>query len=273
MKQEYLNEENYQQANTKLRNIAKLILIIGLLLGLSLITIGIMKSKSIDKENQNNANEIKENIEKTKKSNEEKIPQLETEIQNLSNKETTITQELQQLKQEQSKIFMEDKGFSDRYYAKETEISNKQTELTNIRKEISQKEQEKINSDYEINANSNDVVDTKIRIGQKTKMDCTGYYLIGGMVIFMSLMISGSIYLITKRRQIMAYQAQQVMPLAQEGMEKMAPTLGKTASTVIKEMAPAYKDAAQEMAPVYKDIAKEISKGIKEGLKDDSENK
>ncbi len=57
---------------------------------------------------------------------------------------------------------------------------------------------------------------------------------IGLMLIFMS-----------KRREIAAFQAQQVMPVAKEGIEKMAPTAGV--------------------------VAKEISKGIKEGLNEDSE--
>jgi len=50
------------------------------------------------------------------------------------------------------------------------------------------------------------------------------------------------------RREIMAYQAQQVMPVAQEGAEKMAPTAGV--------------------------VAKEIAKGVKEGINEaDAENK
>ena len=46
-------------------------------------------------------------------------------------------------------------------------------------------------------------------------------------------------FVVANQRSIMAYQAQQAMPIAQEGIEKMAPTAGKA--------------------------AKEIAKGIKEG--------
>ena len=67
-------------------------------------------------------------------------------------------------------------------------------------------------------------------------------------------MIAGSIYIFAKRREILSFQAQQVMPVAQEGIEKMAPTVGKAGASI-----------AKEMAPVYGDIAKEISKGIKQG--------
>ena len=47
------------------------------------------------------------------------------------------------------------------------------------------------------------------------------------------------------------------MPVAQEGIEKMAPTIGKAGASI-----------AKEMAPVYGEAAKEIAKGIKEGLKE-----
>ncbi len=50
-------------------------------------------------------------------------------------------------------------------------------------------------------------------------------------------------FVVGNQRQIMAYQVQQGMPIAQESMEKMAPSMGNA--------------------------TKEIAKGIKEGLKDD----
>lgn len=80
-------------------------------------------------------------------------------------------------------------------------------------------------------------------------MSTTGFGLtaVGGIIMFMA-----------HRREITAYTTQQVMPIAQEGMEKMAPTIGKVGGEIAKEMAPAYGD-----------IAREISKGIKEGLKDE----
>ena len=86
----------------------------------------------------------------------------------------------------------------------------------------------------------------------------THYYIIGGMIIFMFGMIALSIYLFAKRREILAFQAQQIMPVAQEGIEKVAPTIGKAGASIAKEMAPAYGS-----------VAKEIAKGIKEGIKDE----
>ena len=54
--------------------------------------------------------------------------------------------------------------------------------------------------------------------------------------------------MVAKQRSILAYQTQQVMPVAQEGIEKMAPSVGSAAGT----------------------IAKEVSRGIKEGMKEDN---
>lgn len=83
-------------------------------------------------------------------------------------------------------------------------------------------------------------------------------YMFGGFVIIASLMISVSIFMFAKRREMLAFSLQQVMPVAKEGAEEIAPTVGKVG-----------KQVASEMAPAYGKIAKEISKGIKEGLKED----
>lgn len=71
------------------------------------------------------------------------------------------------------------------------------------------------------------------------------FYVLGGMSIFIGLVIFGSIYMTAKRREIAAFGAQQMMPIAQEGIDTMAPTVGNA--------------------------TKEIAKGIKEGLKDNKE--
>ena len=78
-----------------------------------------------------------------------------------------------------------------------------------------------------------------------------GSFAIGGFLIGPGVMCTfiGLImrFVIGNRREIMAYTTQQVMPVAQEGIEKMAPTIGNATGT----------------------IAKSIAKGIKEGLKDE----
>ena len=88
-----------------------------------------------------------------------------------------------------------------------------------------------------------------------------GLFALGGFMSttgFSLAAVGGVIMAIAHKREIAAYTTQQMMPIAQEGMEKMAPTIGKVGKEITKEMAPAYGD-----------IAREISKGIKEGLQDE----
>ena len=101
--------------------------------------------------------------------------------------------------------------------------------------------------------------------------------MFGGMPIILGIGVTiwGCMirFIIGNQRQIFAYMAQQQMPIAQERIEKMAPTVGKAGASMLKEMAPVYtetaKTVAKEMAPVYGETAKEIAKGIKEGLKEE----
>lgn len=70
------------------------------------------------------------------------------------------------------------------------------------------------------------------------------FTLVPALMILMPCLAIGAMLIMTaKRREIVAFGAQQVMPVAQEGIDKMSPTFGKAAGT--------------------------IAKGIKEGLKDE----
>lgn len=71
----------------------------------------------------------------------------------------------------------------------------------------------------------------------------TSSIMFGAFICIASCMIAGSIFMFAKRRHILAFSAQQVMPVAKEGIDEMAPTIGNAVG--------------------------EIAKGIKNGLKDD----
>lgn len=77
-------------------------------------------------------------------------------------------------------------------------------------------------------------------------------FLGAGAVFLISVSGSISLYVIAYRRNLLAFGVQQVMPIAQEGMETMAPTIGKT------------------LEEASKGITKGIRKGIKE-TKDEEE--
>lgn len=89
------------------------------------------------------------------------------------------------------------------------------------------------------------VVCTILLFGNFLEFETSG--LVGVLWVF-SFSIAGfglMLFMTAHSRQITAYMAQQQMPVAKEGIEKMAPTAGV--------------------------VAREISKGIKEGLKDDNQ--
>ena len=57
----YLTEENYEKGKNKIKNIALIILIVGILLGGSLIVTGIIKTNDVKKQNDIIENQLKEN--------------------------------------------------------------------------------------------------------------------------------------------------------------------------------------------------------------------
>lgn len=55
----------------------------------------------------------------------------------------------------------------------------------------------------------------------------------GGVVLVLLGIVA---IIIPFKRKIMAYNAQQVMPVAQEGIEKLGPSIGKVAGDIAKEV-------------------------------------
>lgn len=72
------------------------------------------------------------------------------------------------------------------------------------------------------------------------------YYVFGGMAIVIGAIIAGCIYIFAKKREIHAFAIQQSMPVFQEAIGQMTPTIGNA--------------------------AKEITKGINEGLNSQNNN-
>ncbi len=106
------------------------------------------------------------------------------------------------------------------------------------------------------------------RSKKKSKEEFAGGSMImfGVFIIIASLAVSGGIYMIAKRREIMAFQVQQIAPVAKEGIEKAAPVVGKATGEIAKAAAPG-------MSSVAGGIAKEVAKGIKEGLAEEPSKK
>lgn len=219
----YLNEENYQRSKKKVVSIAIIILVLGILIGGGLIGFGISKSSSIKAPSTQDIAKEKESIQ---------------------SKKDELNNELATLKAKQNQEFKAN-GISEDYYRLSNEISKKQNEVNKLDTQIWKLEHEDSEFDVEF---------------EKSKY--IPFYMIGGFIIISSFMISLSVYTFAKRREILAFSAQQVMPVAKEGIDEIAPTIGKAGASI-----------AKEMAPVYGNIAKEIGKGIKEGINEADKEK
>ena len=68
------------------------------------------------------------------------------------------------------------------------------------------------------------------------------FILLGVFVCILTCIISGSTFMIAKRRKMLAFQVQQVMPVAKEGIEEMAPTAGKAAEEIARGIKKGFKD-------------------------------
>ena len=62
----------------------------------------------------------------------------------------------------------------------------------------------------------------------------SGSTMLGAFICFATCMTSGFIFMFAKQRHIVAFRAQQVMPVAKEGIDEMAPTIGKAAGEIAK---------------------------------------
>ena len=60
--------------------------------------------------------------------------------------------------------------------------------------------------------------------------------MIGTFIILFSIMISILLFVTAKRREIIAFQAQQAMPVVKEGIEEISPALGKATKDVINNI-------------------------------------
>lgn len=95
-------------------------------------------------------------------------------------------------------------------------------------------------SEYKDNSITKEYCSVKNSVGDFAS---TSSIMLGIFISIATCMIFFAIFTVAKRRSILAFNVQQVMPVAKEGIEEMSPTIGN--------------------------VVKEITKGIKEGLKDE----
>lgn len=241
----YLTEENYERGKKKIKTIALVILVVGLLIGGSLIATGLMKQGKV---NSQYSEESKETI----------TQQLETEKQNLISKKAELKSKIEpvetQIKQLEREPFT---GFDSAYYERQDKIEELEESIATDKNSISVIDKALDESfawckfdEAKNNTYTSKYCSLKLQLDDFTdfnkefdSFNSIPFYMFGAFVIIASCMIAGSIYMFSKRREIAAFTAQQVMPVAKEGIDEMAPTIGNAVG--------------------------EIAKGIKNGLKDE----
>lgn len=220
-KKEYLTEESYQKSKKKLSMIAIIVLIIGLAIGGTLIGIGIINKNKTDSEysEENKESEIKR-IKAEIATEEETLRTIKADLESKGVKYDAFT-EYDDGESYQLKVVSEvlnpryDRCLFDEY--KENNITQKYCSLQNELDKV-----ENTNVEFERNFKSSSYIPL---------------FMFGAFVIIATCMIAGMIYMTTKRREIAAFGFQQVRPIAEEGMEKMAPSIGRASKTIAKDIA------------------------------------
>ena len=294
-KKEYLNEESYQETEKKLLKLSKILLIVGICLSAMIIIVGVINTnkKLSDKaviETVDYVADTKKEIEQLKTQLNEKQAKLTQEAEKLTAKKNEliakgIRQSLDYNNGEAYDLYILDTVLNPGYNSCWVDTFSKNVlskEFCSLRNDVEDLE-DKIEAKEKYISSGRAESETKEkneRLEQEAewnkssdKLSIMPYIVFAIPAFMFPGMISLMLFTTAKRRSLMAFSAQQVMPVAQEGIEKMAPTIGKAGASIAKEMVPVYKDMVKEMSPMYGDIAKEISKGIKEGINEADEKK
>jgi len=283
-KKEYLNEDKYQQTEKKLLKLSKILLIVGICLSATIIIVGLINTnkKSSDEvviEKVDYVADTKKEIEQLKNQLTEKQPKLTQEAEKLTTKKNEliakgIKQSIDYNNGESYDLYILDTVLDPGYNSCWNDTFSKNAlskEYCSLKNDVEDIE-DKIEAKEKYISSGRAETETKEkneRLEQEAewnksndKLSIMPYIIFAIPAFMFPGMIALMLFMTAKRRSMMAFSAQQVMPVAQESIEKMAPTIGKAGASV-----------AKEMAPVYGEIAKEIGKGIKEGLQDEDKNK
>lgn len=306
-KNEYLNEEKYQKNIKKIKKISLIILLIGLIIGGSVIGIGVSKHLEVNKKySDENKSKIQSKIDDEKKKLEDEKTKLQSDINELQgkivelekNRTNALATEKKKLEDEKNRLTAKgvkynkfakyddgeqytllavtdalDPSFSHCMFdtCKNHELTKEYCSLINKNDEYTKniklvnEEIELINKDIAfidntLSASTNCTFDSEKDLiakycSYKKELDELNekngksfesskyipFYMFGGFIIFGTCVIAFSIYMITKRREIAAFSAQQMNPIAKEQMESMGSSLGKAMANVAKEINPEYK--------------------------------
>jgi hypothetical protein len=229
-----LNEERYQRSKRKIKSISIIILIIGILLGSLVILRGLKEHLTVNfKYSDKHLAEVKEEYNKEK-----------------------------EVLGAKKKALLE-KGVQFSYFAKNTDgdaydLMMIVTVLEGNRCGFNEYKRYELTQKYcEIENELNDLSDRDFN-KSFAGANSLKYYMIGGFVIFTFGMVAFYLYINSKQREILAFHAQGLMPLAEESADKL--------SDISASM-------MEKMAPAMGRVAKEIAKGAKEGEEEVENNR
>lgn len=267
MSKEYLNEEKFQRVNNKVKRTGKIVANIMLLIGIGLIVAGLYflnnkkEESNVTQENPFEAKIVlKENEIKAEKNNlKTKLSQIKSDLdgkkQELVNK--GIKESSNYNDGEAYDLYIIDNALDPSFHHCwfDQYINNDLTKdyctLTNLINDDTHyytcEDNEVIKTYCTLNSELVNLRNEKLSYNpvrsETRRVIYIPFIVIGAFVTFASFIVRFMFFSITHRREIMAYSAQQMMPIAEEGVEKMAPTVGR--------------------------VAKEVAKGIKDGLNED----
>lgn len=128
------SETTYKESSAEKNNkkISIRIFIIGLIISIILCGIGFIKQKQADKTNEQAYNEAYASSQANVDNANKRLSEIISELNSLKEQIGNMEIEIDNMRNERQKIFIEDRGFSDRYYAKDNEITVKESELVNL---------------------------------------------------------------------------------------------------------------------------------------------
>lgn len=229
-KKELLTEENYEKSKKKVTIIAIVVLLVGLALGLFLIGLGVSKQNAAKRENETNYKLAQEAAQSKAAEAEKRLEEIKKEIDDYNT-------QINALHEQKDALNMSDPNWF-------AQTSKYQREISDLDKKVAQLNTEKFKLE-----NSNYTAEyDEISLSRFVP-----FYFFGGFIIVVFGGIALSIYFFAKGRDIAAFTMQQTMPLVQESIDKMTPTIANSTGTIAGS------------------VAKSVTKGIKDGLKDEEE--
>lgn len=187
------SETTYKESSIEKNNkkISVIIFIIGLIISIILCGIGFIKQKQSDKTNEQAYNDAYALSQANVDTANKRLSEIISELNNLKEQINNMEIEIDNMRNERQKIFTEDREFSARYYAKDNEITVKESELANLTEKYNNLDSEGYklqNTDYTVYYDLVEPITYLIF-----------YYIAGGVFAF--TVITALIYFLVTRKK------------------------------------------------------------------------